>query len=259
MADKKLTQKQKDKLQDLFKNRKVDPKKYLEKFKPKPKRRFPEKGFPRIPKSVLDKLRKKKKDGVITFKELERMQKSKPKVMEAKKGGSAKFPDLSGDGKVTQKDILIGRGVIKRKNGGPAAGGPKKKRTLKDTVKKVIESFKNKPKVFGDIIKTGPKRVPRPKLPKPKKPGEITRVPRPKLPKPSDFTKPKTMTPASRRKPRKMADGGFSGRAGIAFDADNKLRRGLKRISDSDAKFNRERKASKAGRLAKRGYGKARS
>ena len=26
----------------------------------------------------------------------------------------AKFPDLSGDGKVTQKDILIGRGVIKK-------------------------------------------------------------------------------------------------------------------------------------------------
>tara|TARA_R100001591_G_scaffold46976_1_gene57686 strand:+ start:473 stop:895 length:423 start_codon:yes stop_codon:yes gene_type:complete len=26
----------------------------------------------------------------------------------------AKFPDLSGDGKVTQKDILMGRGVIKK-------------------------------------------------------------------------------------------------------------------------------------------------
>ena len=29
-----------------------------------------------------------------------------------------KFPDLSGDGKVTMKDILMGRGVIKKKNGG---------------------------------------------------------------------------------------------------------------------------------------------
>ena len=27
---------------------------------------------------------------------------------------NAKFPDLSGDGKVTKKDILIGRGVIKK-------------------------------------------------------------------------------------------------------------------------------------------------
>jgi len=30
-----------------------------------------------------------------------------------KKGGKS-FPDLSGDGKVTMKDILMGRGVIKR-------------------------------------------------------------------------------------------------------------------------------------------------
>ena len=33
-----------------------------------------------------------------------------------KDGGKVKkFPDLSGDGKVTKKDVLIGRGVIKRK------------------------------------------------------------------------------------------------------------------------------------------------
>ena len=38
--------------------------------------------------------------------------------VELKKGG---FPDLSGDGKVTQKDILMGRGVIKKANGGIAA------------------------------------------------------------------------------------------------------------------------------------------
>ena len=31
------------------------------------------------------------------------------------KGG---FPDLSGDGEVTQKDILMGKGVIKMKKGG---------------------------------------------------------------------------------------------------------------------------------------------
>ena len=29
-----------------------------------------------------------------------------------------KFPDLSGDGKVTMKDILMGRGVLKKKDGG---------------------------------------------------------------------------------------------------------------------------------------------
>lgn len=35
-----------------------------------------------------------------------------------KNGGEASFPDLSGDGKVTQKDILMGRGVIEKANGG---------------------------------------------------------------------------------------------------------------------------------------------
>ena len=41
-----------------------------------------------------------------------------------RKGGAA-FPDLSGDGKITQKDILMGRGVIPMQEGGmmpPAAG-----------------------------------------------------------------------------------------------------------------------------------------
>lgn len=33
------------------------------------------------------------------------------------KGGSTKsFPDMSGDGKVTKKDILMGRGIIKKKS-----------------------------------------------------------------------------------------------------------------------------------------------
>ena len=43
-----------------------------------------------------------------------------------KKGGSVKkkkFPDLNKDGKVTKKDILIGRGVIKKKSGGSVARG----------------------------------------------------------------------------------------------------------------------------------------
>ena len=32
--------------------------------------------------------------------------------------GGGKLPDLSGDGKLTRKDVLIGRGVIKKKSGG---------------------------------------------------------------------------------------------------------------------------------------------
>jgi len=44
----------------------------------------------------------------------------KPKIKKKDGGG---FPDLSGDGKTTMKDILIGRGVIKKKLGGVARGG----------------------------------------------------------------------------------------------------------------------------------------
>lgn len=35
-------------------------------------------------------------------------------VTKAKKGGS--FPDYSGDGKITEKDILMGKGVIPKKS-----------------------------------------------------------------------------------------------------------------------------------------------
>jgi len=38
--------------------------------------------------------------------------------LKMKAGGMAGFPDLSGDGKITQKDILMGRGVIKKAKGG---------------------------------------------------------------------------------------------------------------------------------------------
>jgi len=48
---------------------------------------------------------------------------AKKELIDNKKSGSAtkakkKFPDLTGDGRVTQADILTGRGVIKKKNGG---------------------------------------------------------------------------------------------------------------------------------------------
>jgi hypothetical protein len=46
--------------------------------------------------------------------------KKKPVIISKKSGGS-KFPDLTGDGKVTRADILKGRGVIK-KHGGVHAG-----------------------------------------------------------------------------------------------------------------------------------------
>ena len=74
-----------------------------------------------------------------------------------KNGGSAsKFPDLSGDGKVTQKDILMGKGVIggrglpkkpaKPKAGGRSSDAIKKARTAKmDEMKDRLKASKMGP------------------------------------------------------------------------------------------------------------------
>ena len=65
-----------------------------------------------------------------------------PQVRKAAMGGGmmkrgmykkGSFPDMSGDGKITKKDILIARGVIKK---------PGKK-------KKVVKKMKSKKKVIG--------------------------------------------------------------------------------------------------------------
>ena len=55
----------------------------------------------------------------LTAKAMERLRKAREgKSVQKAKGGSVKkkkkFPDLSGDGKVTKKDILMARGVIKK-------------------------------------------------------------------------------------------------------------------------------------------------
>ena len=49
----------------------------------------------------------------------------KGNIIKVKDGGD--FPDLLGDGKITQKDILIGKGVIKKKAGGLAEATAKLK------------------------------------------------------------------------------------------------------------------------------------
>ena len=74
-----------------------------------------------------------------------------------KAGGKAKkFPDLSGDGKVTKKDVLMGRGVKLKKPAGP----PKMKKGGKvpeghhrtkdgDTAKKGLYYYMNRAKKRG--------------------------------------------------------------------------------------------------------------
>jgi len=74
-------------------------------------------------KKDLKKINKKIKGSDKEFKKLKEMTPSQPLA----KGGPAKkkkkFPDISGDGKVTMKDILMARGVI-----------PKKKKTKKKVI-----------------------------------------------------------------------------------------------------------------------------
>ena len=82
-----------------------------------------------------------KKQGLLELKIEKRIKEGKPppdkkktknpgkggkgNIIKVKDGGD--FPDLSGDGKITQKDILIGKGVIKKKAGGLAEATAKLK------------------------------------------------------------------------------------------------------------------------------------
>ena len=69
---------------------------------------------------AVDKLKekpKKKKDNIkekiLPEKKKNRLEELR-KELGMKKGGKAKFPDLTGDGKVTRADILKGRGVFRK-------------------------------------------------------------------------------------------------------------------------------------------------
>jgi|TARA_R100000687_G_scaffold73275_1_gene63832 hypothetical protein len=79
-------------------------------LKPVDKKKNP--GLAKLPKEVRNKMGFMKDGGLAAATK-------KLRAQGLKDGGSAKkFPDLSGDGKVTMKDVLMGRGVIKKKNGG---------------------------------------------------------------------------------------------------------------------------------------------
>ena len=83
---------------------------------------------PRMPRGMtnqekLDMINKMKKDQGKMVDESLKVDNFGNFYYEVKKGGRIKkFPDLSGDGKVTMKDILMGRGVIKKPKK-KAAGG----------------------------------------------------------------------------------------------------------------------------------------
>ena len=73
-------------------------------------------------KEMEEKIKKQKpsiKDKILPPKKKNRLQELREELNKMKKGGKVKkkFPDLTGDGKVTQADILKGRGVFKKGGG----------------------------------------------------------------------------------------------------------------------------------------------
>jgi len=59
-----------------------------------------------------------------------------------KKGSGKKFPDLTGDGKVTQADILKGRGVFSRGGGAGQKTREKEKFQLDKNINKIKKQMK---------------------------------------------------------------------------------------------------------------------
>ena len=103
-------------------------------------------------KEMEEKIKKGKpsiKDKILPPKKKNRLRELREELNKMKKGGKVKkkFPDLTGDGKVTQADILKGRGVFGA--GGGVRGSTKgsdiySRLKQKDRLKKIRQMFKGK-------------------------------------------------------------------------------------------------------------------
>ena len=99
----------------------------------------------KIKKKELGKEKQKPiKEKILPKKKKDRLEELR-KELGMKKGGRS-FPDLTGDGKVTQADILKGRGVFK-KGGSTTFKDLKKKGVISDKVK--VKEFNKLKKQFG--------------------------------------------------------------------------------------------------------------
>lgn len=98
-----------------------------------------------IMNDVLPRVTKQKVFTTLLTESLNEAKMKKSKKAPAKKGGK-KFPDLSGDGKVTFKDILMGRGVIKRKDETAGMMGDV-------TAKRAVRNYQRSQKLKGAVEK----------------------------------------------------------------------------------------------------------
>ena len=86
------------------------------KFITRKKKKFDLADLPSLQKKKTSKFITKKSPQEIREREMIRSKKMGGGMMGRRFGmKKGSFPDLSGDGKITQKDILMGRGVIKKK------------------------------------------------------------------------------------------------------------------------------------------------
>ena len=86
-----------------------------------------QKQYDALPADDKKTLRKRVDNSLMSLKSFLKKP-NKPDIKNRARGGSISklkaggFPDMSGDGKVTKKDILIGRGVVKKQKGGAING-----------------------------------------------------------------------------------------------------------------------------------------
>jgi|TARA_R110000782_G_scaffold70071_1_gene140837 hypothetical protein len=121
-AEKAIKKIKEKKLEDLL-NKKMVPVPGQPKTKPKKKKqKLTDKQKKNVDKDAII-MEKEDIPGTPHFKMVPKKSGQGSNILKAAKGGSvSKFPDLSGDGKVTQKDILMGRGVVNKKRGGSVTG-----------------------------------------------------------------------------------------------------------------------------------------
>ena len=88
---------------------------------------FLQRRYDNLPEDDKKTLKKRVNSSLANLKNILKKP-DKPNLKNRAKGGSISklkaggFPDLSGDGKITKKDVLMGRGVVKKAMGGQVNG-----------------------------------------------------------------------------------------------------------------------------------------
>ena len=98
---------------DKFKKKSQKAKDPVTKIKDTVKTAKPDNKGQKLTPDQSKKIKKNIKDKIVDPKKKKRLDELR-KELGMKKGGKAKFPDLTGDGKVTRADILKGRGVFRK-------------------------------------------------------------------------------------------------------------------------------------------------